>query len=615
MLGIKKSHLKSATGKIVLLLLIISFALGMGGVITPSSDPVVITVGDKEMRLSQWQQTLNNVAKAYNANPNDNSFKYEFLSNYIKGELIKLEAKNLGFLVSTDMVKLNIASDPTFHNDENKFDKDKFDYILKSNNISEKKFTEIIKDDISKGMYQSPFTFNLGLGQDIGKLIEQSRRLTKKGVLYKINMSDVKLEQVATDDDLQEIYEKYSQLFIIPEKREVSYLTISLNDVKTSIPTDSELKNYFELNSMQFAEQEKRTVEQMRFDTEEEALKAYNNFEKSKARKLKAFAKENSLESFTSSNLSKEFLPEDLGEFIFSLEQNEVSEPIISPIGWVIMQLTEITPYSAPNFEKNKKEVKAKYLEEKQSEALVELAGDVENDILSDIDILDISKNYKLSLNEATVVQNQASEENSIISTPEFTETAFSLAEGEQSVIIEQGENNYFMVKVNSITPEDKKQFIDVRADLQKIWAEQERYKKSYNIAGDLIEKLILKSNDNSNPSIKEFVKENNINAQTVEFSFYDNSTKLPNTVKEAVIFMEPNTTIPKPIIENKNAYVFSMNSFGKNKEDVDSNVKSEIGNQTLQINYASINAQLLQYLQNKYPIDVNEQLIMQPIG
>ncbi|MGI6643142.1 MAG: peptidylprolyl isomerase [Bacillota bacterium] len=137
---------------------------------------------------------------------------------------------------------------------------------------------------------------------------------------------------------------------------------------------DDEVEAYFEENKDDFGQQESISVRLMTLATSDEAnavlaeLKAGGDFA--------SIAKEKSIDTATSDMggdmgwVVKGDLPEELESIAFAMEKDDLSEPIETEDGWVIIQVTDRKEDKPAVFEEVKDQVRLRYEDLKVEERL-----------------------------------------------------------------------------------------------------------------------------------------------------------------------------------------------------------------------------------------------------
>ena len=144
---------KGATGwiaKILFILLIISFgAWGIVDYLQPDPDPVVIQVGDSEVRQSfvrsQFTVALERLRQRLGTTVTQDlaiemGLDEQVIDSIIDQQVLTREAQSLGLATTDNMLRSAIAQDPTFQGVTGEFDRARYQQVLFSSGLSEPQF-------------------------------------------------------------------------------------------------------------------------------------------------------------------------------------------------------------------------------------------------------------------------------------------------------------------------------------------------------------------------------------------------------------------------------------------------------------------------------------------
>lgn len=185
--------------------------------------------------------------------------------------------------------------------------------------------------------------------------------------------SEKKLDKLLKEQNVtrEQLREQISAQMLLEAVREKVYA-----DVKV---TDAQAKEYFEdpENASQFQQSETRDMRHILTETKAEAEKALAELEADPTsdRLWKQVAAEYSTDPGTKDAGGElgawpegRMVPE-FDEVAFALKVDELSEPVKSPFGWHIIQVTGVTPAQNQTFEEAKELIKQTLLYQKQATA------------------------------------------------------------------------------------------------------------------------------------------------------------------------------------------------------------------------------------------------------
>ncbi|TET12416.1 hypothetical protein E3J84_01685 [Candidatus Aerophobetes bacterium] len=396
-----------------------------------------------------YQDVYENYRQIYEEEPSpqlEEYLRYYVLSELMENELLWQEAKKAKIKVSEEELNdvIKKIMEP-FGSQE------AFMRYLDSRHISYSDF----KEDIKRGM-----TIN-----ELIQRVKESIRVTDEeikdywimeneevGVSYIFLEPDkYKKEVKTTPEEIEKYYEEHKENFTIPEKVKVDYILIKSEEFLDKIgePIKETLEAYYQEHLAYFRVSEKRKASHILIElissASEEEKKAKEKIEEIE-KKLKegadfaTLAKEYSEDSFSAEEggdlgffAYSEVVP-SFAEALFSLkEQGEVSEIVKTPFGYHLIKLTEIEEAHILLFEEVKEQVRQMWVKEESEN----LAGKEIENIRKEIEEKKVTVSEYIESHpqrgKTTPFFAQGEEIEGLGWVSQFSETAFSLAQGEIS--------------------------------------------------------------------------------------------------------------------------------------------------------------------------------------
>lgn len=254
MLNTMRSHAGGIFAKILLTLLILSFAvwgiedmLRSGG----SSGPLA-TVGSSEIsRLAferAYQREMDQARTSMGKSFSPELVKMlgldrQVLEQMITAELLAQETARLGLLPGDEAIARDIRINPSFRNEKGEFDKAVFDAVLRRSGYSERayvdevrrtKATQLLLETVASAAPVNDVMLSAQLEADAEQRIAD---------VYILSPSAVPTPAPPDDAMLKAYYEKNSVAYMKPEYRELSYVTVRPEQMAAAVTvTEEELK-------------------------------------------------------------------------------------------------------------------------------------------------------------------------------------------------------------------------------------------------------------------------------------------------------------------------------------------------------------------------------------
>ena len=514
---------------------------------TPLEDDVVITVNDTEITLFEYREEYSN--KLVELQQVFGDEVPEILDQTIKESatedlilralLLDYMSKN-GYRVSPEYVVELITNNPGLQVG-GIFDRQNYEAILASQGVSVEQFESDIRlqlqiNQLRRGFIDSSFITPNEFRQFIE--LQMQKRI---GQLLTINSADFIDEVAINADQIQLYFDNNQDLFQTDEEVDVEYLSLSLDDVAATVEyTEDDLRGYYEENLSRFITNEERKSRHILIaidedTTEEDALETILNVqERLISESFEAVAKEFS-DDPGSAELGGDlgwaepglFVPE-FDKVLFSLEVNELSDPVKTEFGYHLIRLDELKEGQQQAYQDIQLELDNEYskllAEDKLfglADQLADLTLQAFNELNSVADTLGLSLSRidGVSRNGATFF-NQDPEIVSILFSQNSIET------GENTPLFEL-DDSIFVARVIGHRIPTTRDFSDVESGIKDYLASQEAISLANNYAE------LIKPQFSNKVSLMDNADELNIEAS--EFDVSRGDTELSRGLIEMI--------------------------------------------------------------------------------
>ena len=514
---------------------------------TPLEDDVVITVNDTEITLFEYREEYSN--KLVELQQVFGDEVPEILDQTIKESatedlilralLLDYMSKN-GYRVSPEYVVELITNNPGLQVG-GIFDRQNYEAILASQGVSVEQFESDIRlqlqiNQLRRGFIDSSFITPNEFRQFIE--LQMQKRI---GQLLTINSADFIDEVAINADQIQLYFDNNQDLFQTDEEVDVEYLSLSLDDVAATVEyTEDDLRGYYEENLSRFITNEERKSRHILIaidedTTEEDALETILNVQdRLISESFEAVAKEFS-DDPGSAELGGDlgwaepglFVPE-FDKVLFSLEVNELSDPVKTEFGYHLIRLDELKEGQQQAYQDIQLELDNEYskllAEDKLfglADQLADLTLQAFNELNSVADTLGLSLSRidGVSRNGATFF-NQDPEIVSILFSQNSIET------GENTPLFEL-DDSIFVARVIGHRIPTTRDFSDVESGIKDYLASQEAISLANNYAE------LIKPQFSDKVSLMDNADELNIEAS--EFDVSRGDTELSRGLIEMI--------------------------------------------------------------------------------
>ncbi len=354
---------------IIVILISIPFALwGIQEYLGGGSDQIVAEVGDTEITKrvfdnqvqEQRRQLRSILGQSFDALYQDEALlKQSVLDNLVENSLVNGETLAAGYKISDTQLFERIRSVPQFQVD-GKFDQTRYDQLLASQGRSKVEFEEQLRQEERVNQYQRSVVFSGFLpGED--KTQFASLKNQKRQFDYFFIQVNADPEKVSSAD-IEAYYESRKEEFKTPAKVKLEYIELLQQDIADAMEfNEEEIKTAYEDDPDRYRTAELREASHILIkladhDGEQEVAQAFEKAQEAakQIKEGKSFAEvakefsDDSVSAGKGGNLG--FLSRtdiDNPEFmnkLFSMQPNQISEPLRTKIGVQIIRLNEITP-------------------------------------------------------------------------------------------------------------------------------------------------------------------------------------------------------------------------------------------------------------------------------
>lgn len=322
---------------------------------------------------------------------NEAELKNRALQALINIEVLKQAAIDEGFYISDRQVDNYLQSIPEFQI-EGRFSVQRFQDVLASSLLSTSEFLDLIKtslliDQPKTGIVFTAFSLPDETRDTIG-LVNQERDFDYITLSLNVTLSQ---PISISSKRIEDYYKSHQNEFMTPEQVSIEYIEIGLNDIAATInPTDETLENVYKENINSYkvplqwkldnivipippaANSETLNKAQQQTDAVMHALENGEDFTK--------LAQDNSQDTSLIGWLALNQIPAELQKSIMQLTApNQLSAPIKTNKGFVIVKVLEIRQPYIQDFESVKNKVKEIYVRQHAEEKLAELREQLAN--------------------------------------------------------------------------------------------------------------------------------------------------------------------------------------------------------------------------------------------
>jgi peptidyl-prolyl cis-trans isomerase D len=424
------------------------------------------------------------------------------LQGLIQEAALDVDAGNLGLGLSTDGLRETITGNEAFRDKSGNFSQANYDRFLQRIGYSAPAFEYEYKGDLVRRQIQGLFSTS---GVVPAVLLDAFNRYLNEHrtiAYFTLGPAAAGTIEAPSDAALRSFFDNRKVQYMAPEYRKVSVVAITPAIAESRVAvTDEEVKADYDAKAASYAVPERRKIDIIAFQTKEAAEAASaalaQNHDFAAAAKSAGFTEADvALGSLSKKELADKFAANDaILNAAFSLNKDEVSQPIDGPLSWVIVRVTDITPGQEKSFDEVKDRIRASLAKAKGAGELAKLVKAFEEERTAGVPIEEAAKKLNLAIEQVVLGAQGNSEDGkpvTLTSVPAqvLAAGAFKSDVGVENDVLRLQGGGYAWYDVTGITKSKQKSFDDVKAQVEADWRKDQIRTKLAEKARDLAGRL-----------------------------------------------------------------------------------------------------------------------------
>ncbi|HVG81694.1 MAG TPA: peptidyl-prolyl cis-trans isomerase, partial [Methylomirabilota bacterium] len=504
MLTFIRSHAASWVVRILFLILILSFAAwGIGDIfrLQGKGGPAV-TVGAVEIGRDevarQFDELIRQMQPLFNNRLDREQARQiglldRAVEQLVGDALLQQEARTLDVLATDDSIRRAIQTDPTFRGADGKFDRTRFERLIGSAGMTEQGYVDSLRRDLASGQLIGA----VSSGAEVPPLLVETvyrhrneRRIGEAAVIATPAGAEIAPPEEAA---LREFYEKTKAQFQAPEYRAVTLVTLAAEALAKDIQIpEEELAAEYEARKEQLGQPERRDLVQVVASDQATAQRVQEQVQG--GADLAAAASQAGAPAPVELGLvEKSALPGPVADAAFAAQQDAVTAPVQSPLGWHLVQVRKIEPGHQPTFAEAKDNLRHEMALNQAADRIADLANQFEDALAGGATLEEAAQQTGFAARKIAAVDAAGKDPNGAPVegvTAQVAAATFETDAGAESPLSELEKGGYFMVRVDGITPAQPRPFEQVKEQVLSSWQNEERRHRAEESAKALAEKV-----------------------------------------------------------------------------------------------------------------------------
>ena len=486
MLTTTRRFAKSWVAAVIIGLLIVGLAIvGVTDVFRFDFSTHVIKAGDREVSQQQFAQIVDNLneqnaqqtgQRFTNAELVESGQHLQILEGLAGEEGLFAWVWKVGIRPAADLVAEQLRAQQGFFDQvTGEFDQEIYAARLAEAGLTPAQYERTLRDQIAAEHYVAGVAAGLRLPRIYGALEAAYAQETRSGRWVMLDPSSVEVP-APTDAQLTELLNQFADQVREPERRVVTLVRFTPAQAAEQVTvSDEDIQSRFEFARDSLGTPETRSFVTLTAPNAQVAGQIVQRLRAGEA--PEAVGEALNIEPVVYDARPRSAVADPrVAAAAFGLSQGAVSDPVQGELGLVVIKMNAITAGRQATLEENRAEIEQQL---RLEQARVRVSENVERYV-------------QLREGGASLEDAARQTGGDIITLPPFSETgqlpngqpmgapeilystAFATAQGQESDIVDAGEDEYFAIRVNEITPARMPTVDELRPDLTAAWRQRE---------------------------------------------------------------------------------------------------------------------------------------------
>ena len=610
---------------------------GVSDFIMGSSNSWIAKVGGEKISYQKFNSHLKSSReRIYRANPDERVFQYlnsqrfriDSLNNMVTQKLIALMQEHFAIFPDKELLLKSVIEGSDFRNADGDFDRNGFINYLRMNGMSEEEYVSELENSMVSNIIVNALSYQASPNKDFAQKIFQYKNQKRKADIIKISINDIKEPKNPTRKELLDFFEENKKDFSLPQYRQISYIEFFAQDILPEIKISQEQIIDYYHNSSLYINPVSRNFYHLVFDEETKAAQFLDNLDIKISQNqdnssqifldLALGAQDKEKQDIILENVQKEDLLPEIVNDVFALKVGENSKIIASPLGYHIFYLIKENPQSmVPLTQEIRDEIADILIKQEQEELLVNIIDQVDDQILTSNSLEETAKKFSLKVQKTPNIDKNGFDidKNDIaskIALDNFVKNAFNLPLGETSELLQSdADGKYYALFVDNINPARDRALDEVTGLATDLLHQKQRRKNMVDLARSVHDQI------KEGKNIKNIVKKNGLDLDRNEVFSRSYNVNIggrevghSNKFLQDLFAIKVGQATNPHIVSDEEIHIGILRNIIEAKKDQEALVKlkKEISDQFQNDIFASYD----NYLQNLFPIEINDKLLNQ---
>ncbi len=495
------SSVKKKSANIVVWIILLLLVLGLGGFGVTNfggRQAAVATVGDTEVDINEYYNSLQQELRSYQAQTGKPmplsqaialGIDRNVLARLTTAATLDNENKRIGLSVGDERVRTEILATPAFQGLDGKFSRENYRAALRRAGMSEAEYEDKIRAETARTLLQGAIMNGTAAPAAMTDAFIEYTRQRRNFSWIKLDASALP-EQVPepTDEQLKAYYDANAAAFTVPEKKRLAYIWVTPDMIVNKIEVSAEdLQKEYDSRADEYQKPERRLVERLIFPDEEAAKAAKARLDAGEAT-FEDLVKERGL-ALLDIDLGDTTIDAlgDAGEAVFAMDTPGVIGPINTNLGPALFRMNGILPAQTTTLEDVREQLQSELAMDRARRQISASITEIDDLLAGGASLKEVADETDLELGQIDWAEGDS---DGIAGYNAFREAAAAVQSGDYAEAKELDDGGIFALEFVETIPPALKPMDTVISDVIAGWENEETEKRLTELADGLLARL-----------------------------------------------------------------------------------------------------------------------------
>ncbi len=413
------------------------------------------------------------------------------------------ELRSLHIVVPDAVLIATTRKLPAFLDANGQFDKARLDAVLRSQNMTEAGFIELMRGELAQRQLLDAVSAGARVPDSTAAAIYAARFEKRSADMALFPIASVPEPAVPDEPTARRWYDNHPDLYATPEYRRVKVIVLSPATLASEVSvTDQDLQAAYETHKAEYTTIAKRSAEVI---STTDAAKATALADQWRAgadwAAMQAAAKADGAAAIEQNDATETQFPDpDLAKAVFSVPVDTVPPPIKGALGWFVIRVTHAVQGGVQTFDAVKDQLRQRLVTEKALGLVYDKANKIDGELGNGSALDALPGDTGVATATVTLDQNGDTPQDRPAALPGEAEirsaiatAAFAAQKGDPPQLTEVqtpsvGGSGYYALSVEDITPAGEKPFDAVKDSVVQDWRSDQRRHSAETAAAAMLQ-------------------------------------------------------------------------------------------------------------------------------